>query len=80
MFSAAKRSHVPGYYAQKVTIGGLGVVDVDTWEAAGNINCSYQRGVAPRNVMATPECREPIGFLVGFFVANHFHTQDGCTG
>jgi hypothetical protein len=35
----------PGTTPQKVTMGGLSaVVDIDTWETAGDINCSYQRG------------------------------------
>ncbi|CAP99875.1 hypothetical protein PCH_Pc22g25870 [Penicillium rubens Wisconsin 54-1255] len=35
----------PGTTPQKATIGGLGaVVDIDTWETAGDINSSYQRG------------------------------------
>ncbi|CAP79312.1 hypothetical protein PCH_Pc17g00250 [Penicillium rubens Wisconsin 54-1255] len=35
----------PGTTPQKAIIGGLGaVVDIDTWETAGDINRSYQRG------------------------------------
>jgi hypothetical protein len=68
----------PGTTPQKVTMGGLSaVVDIDTWETAGNINCSYQRGIT-YNVAATPKCRsrsdilgpkETLDNLV-FFVAN----------
>jgi hypothetical protein len=35
----------PRYYAPKAMIGDFGaVVDIDTWETAGDINRSYRRG------------------------------------
>jgi hypothetical protein len=68
----------PGTTPQKATIGGLGaVVDIDTWETAGAMSCSYQRGVT-YNIAVTPKCRSRSDILGPkntldnsvFFVAN----------
>jgi hypothetical protein len=52
----------PGTTPQKAIIGGLGaVVDIDTWETAGDINRSYQRGDYLQ-CFGDSQMQEPIGY------------------
>jgi hypothetical protein len=52
----------PGTTPQKAIIGGLGaVVDIDTWETAGDINRSYQRGDYLQ-CCGDSQMQEPIGY------------------
>ena len=52
----------PGTTPQKATIRGLGAaVDIDTWETAGAMSCSYQRG-GYLQYCGDPQMQEPIGY------------------